>query len=42
MDSTSEFVQKFNDTQEKQRKNAQKGKGKPSAKLSNVQHTNNP
>ncbi|NBD23050.1 DUF4023 family protein [Paenibacillus glycinis] len=42
MESTNEFVKKFNDTQAKQRKNAEKGKGKPSQKLQNVQHTNNP
>lgn len=42
MDSTKEFVRKFNDTQAKQRKNEQKGKGKPSQRLQNVQHTNNP
>ncbi|WP_219836613.1 DUF4023 family protein [Paenibacillus sp. R14(2021)] len=42
MESTSDFVKKFEATQEKQRKNAGRGKGKPSQKLANVQHTNNP
>ncbi|CAM3384191.1 DUF4023 domain-containing protein [Paenibacillus lupini] len=42
MESTSEFVAKVHDTQAKQRKNKNYGKGKPSQKLQNVQHTNNP
>ncbi|MBM7566217.1 DUF4023 family protein [Paenibacillus sacheonensis] len=42
MESTNEFVKKFNETQAKQRKNHESGKGKPSKSLQNVQHTNNP
>ncbi|MBW7454747.1 DUF4023 domain-containing protein [Paenibacillus sepulcri] len=43
MESTNEFVNKVKDTQSKQQKNKEhNGKGKPSQKLQNVQHTNNP
>ncbi|MFX3635769.1 MAG: DUF4023 domain-containing protein [Candidatus Pristimantibacillus sp.] len=43
MESTNEFVSKVKDTQAKQQKNKEHfGKGKPTEKLSNKQHTNNP
>ncbi|TYP79597.1 DUF4023 domain-containing protein [Paenibacillus methanolicus] len=41
--STSEFVEKLHDTQEKAQKNkAIHGKGTPSSKLPTKQHGNNP
>ncbi|QHT60990.1 DUF4023 domain-containing protein [Paenibacillus lycopersici] len=43
MDSTNEFVNKVQDTQAKQQKNKENyGKGTPTQKLQNKQHTNNP
>ncbi|MBB3111250.1 hypothetical protein FHS18_003318 [Paenibacillus phyllosphaerae] len=42
-ESTSEFVAKVKDTQEKQLKNQEhQGKGTPSSKLPTKQHSNNP
>ncbi|CAM4384049.1 DUF4023 domain-containing protein [Paenibacillus tarimensis] len=43
MENTRDFVNKVKDTQAKDQKNRQtQGKGTPSAKLPNKQHTNNP
>ncbi|MUT66110.1 DUF4023 domain-containing protein [Paenibacillus sp. NEAU-GSW1] len=42
-ESTEDFVAKVHETQQKQQKNKEHyGKGKPSEKLVNTQHTNNP
>ncbi|MFF2092874.1 DUF4023 family protein [Paenibacillus sp. NPDC058174] len=42
-DSTNEFVSKVQETQQKQQKNKEHfGKGKPTGKLANKKHTNNP
>jgi hypothetical protein len=42
MEDTRAFVNKFKDTQAKQRKNRNKGHGTPSAQLPTKQHANNP
>jgi len=42
LEDTRAFVNKFNDTQAKQRKNRSKGKGTPSEQLPTKQHANNP
>jgi Protein of unknown function (DUF4023) len=39
MESTSQFVQKLNENEKKQKKNQQKGDNDPESKLPNKQHS---